>query len=282
MRALLLCLVPCYLLSAAPSATPRDVRPPERTVSPPPPENRPLPDALEMERLAREQPTEFLRWCLIRYTREVTSYRLTMSKQERIRNELQSPEVMQVAFREKPFSVCLKWDEGARKADRVLYVAGENHDRLLARPTPFLFFVAKNAGLLNKDGLKSVDPQGDEARESGRFFITEFGLFNGLARLCDDWRRAEEQHALHVEYLGEQKVPKGGNRLCWVLHRTRFLKPERDGVTEQTAYIDKETWLQVGSVANGKDGLIGAYFYRDIEKNPTFDPEQFQPAWLKR
>ena len=40
-----------------------------------------------------------------------------------------------------------------------------------------------------------------------------------------------------------------GGRDCYVLRRTRFLKPERDGVTEQTVYIDKESWLQLGSVA---------------------------------
>jgi hypothetical protein len=46
-------------------------------------------------------------------------------------------------------------------------------------------------------------------------------------------------------------------------------------------YIDKDTWLQIGSVLKDKDGkLLGEYIFRDIRLNPTFKPEQFQKAAL--
>jgi hypothetical protein len=204
-----------------------------------------------------------------------------MSKQERIGDVLEKPEVMEVAFREEPFSVFLKWDQGARRAERVLYVEGENEDRMLVRAAPAWLLLARAAGRV-KDGLVVVDVDGDDARQSGRFTIREFGMYNGLARLLADWEAAERKGALHVEHLGEQEPEEAGGRRCHVLRRTQFLKPERDGVTEQTVYIDAETWLQVGSVGNGTAGLIGAYFYRDVKVNPEFPPDQFTRAGLKK
>jgi len=51
--------------------------------------------------------------------------------------------------------------------------------------------------------------------------------------------------------LGEQKVAQAGNRSCYVLRR-HYTEPENDGVMELTLYIDKQTWLQVGSIVEGK------------------------------
>jgi hypothetical protein len=204
-----------------------------------------------------------------------------MSKEERIDHRLEPSEVMEVAFREKPYSVVLKWDQGARKAERALYVAGENGDKMLVRPTPFWSLMARTKYEV-KDGLAIVDPDSEDARSSGRFTIKEFGMYNGLARLLGDWEAAQKKGALHVEYLvGEQTPEQAGGRPCHVLRRTQFLRPERDGVTEQTVYIDKETWLQVGSVARGPEGLIGAYFYRNIIINPDLPADQFTTAGLK-
>ena len=275
MRCLLLCLVPCYLLSAAPSGPARSVRAPDRPVPVIGDEGKPFPSAEQMERLVRDQPVEFVEECLRRYRRDVQAYTLTMTKEERIDGRVQKPEEMEVAFREQPYSVALKWTRGARRAERAVYVAGEHDDKLLVRPTPAWSLVARAAGRLDKDGVAAIDVDGDDARQSGRFTIKEFGMYQGLARLFADWRAAQDRNALHVEYLGEQTVPETGGRTCYVLRRTRFLKPERDGVTEQVLYVDKETWLQVGSVAKGEPGLIGAYFYRDVHINPPFDPDPF-------
>jgi hypothetical protein len=233
-----------------------------------------------MERLAREEPVEFIRECLVRYRRNVSGLRYTMYKEERIAGHLEPPEVMHVEFREQPFSVFLRWDSGARKAAKVLYVEGEQDGKLLVMPTPRWYLAARVAGRV-KDGLVVEDAEGEDARHAGRFTIKQFGLYNGLARLLSDWEAAQKKGALHVEYLGEQAVERMGNRPCYVLRRTRFLAPERDGVTEQTVWIDKESWLQVGSLAAGPQGVIGAYYYRDVEVNPEFAPNQFTRAGLK-
>ena len=85
-----------------------------------------------------------------------------------------------------------------------------------------------------------------------------------------------------VEYVGLKKIPEVGDRECYILKRPHYDKPEEDGVMSATFYIDKETWLQVGSVLKGAEGeLIGAYYFRDIQLNPDFRPGTFSAAVLK-
>ncbi|HZY89543.1 MAG TPA: DUF1571 domain-containing protein, partial [Gemmataceae bacterium] len=221
MRLVMLCLLPCYLLAAAPAGPARPARPPERPVPVISDDGKPLSDAERMGRLAREQPLEFVEECLRRYRRDVRTYTLTMTKEERIDGQLHQPEEIEVAFREQPYGVALTWTKGAQRAERALYVAGQNDDKVLVRPTPRWRLVARLAGKLDKDGVATIDVDGDDARQSGRFTIKEFGMYQGLARLFADWKAAGDKSALHVEYLGEQVVKEAGGRTCYVLRRTR-------------------------------------------------------------
>jgi hypothetical protein len=267
-RPLLLCLFPCCLLAAAPSGPAHHPHPPER-IGAVTDDGRALSDAAQMERLAREDPVAFLGECLRRYQRDVKGYTLTLQKRERLGGKLRDREVLRVAFREEPYAVSLEWAEGARLAVRALYVRGDNGDKMLVRPRLLPLIVER-------------DVDGDDARQSGRFFLNEFGIAAGMRRAHTDWQAAQHEGSLHVEYLGERVVEEAGGRPCHVLHRTRFRKPEHDGITEQTLFIDKDNWLQVGSVAQGEHGLIGEYYFRDIRLNPDFEPSQFTREALKR
>ena len=68
-----------------------------------------------------------------------------------------------------------------------------------------------------------------------------------------------------------------------MLRRSHYQKKEEEGISELTVYIDKETWLQLGSIIKGEEGrLIGEYFFRDIKINPHFEPGTFTREALKR
>lgn len=232
-----------------------------------------LPDDAKMERLARTDPVAFLENCLRRYHREVKSYQLTLQKQERLEGKLQRSEIMEAWFREEPFSVLLEWKEGARLANRVMYVRGQNNEKLLVKP----------AGLLSLAGIVEREPLGPEAKQSGRYPLTEFGIAVGMQRTLASWRAARDEKALHIEYQGEKKIREAGDRLCYVFKRTGYLRPEEDGIVEYTTYIDKETWLQVGSILKGAEGqLLGEYFFRDIKLNPKLDEDTFTRKGLAR
>ena len=232
-----------------------------------------LPDNATMTRLAKDDPIRFLENCLKRCDREAHGYRCTLVKQERLGGKLQRSEVIAVAFRETPFSARLDWKEGARLAQRVLYVKGENDNMLVVKP----------AGLASLVGVVKREPEGPDARNSGRYPLTEFGIKVGMERTLGSWERARKDGAFRVEYLGERKVPEVGGRRCWVLKRTGYRQPEEDGITELTTYFDQETWLQVGSVVKGARGeVIGAYYFRDVQLNPKFPADTFTVEAIKR
>jgi Protein of unknown function (DUF1571) len=260
---LLLFLIPVFSFLLSPPPAPVSDRP--APPSPAPPCGTPA-STDDMERLAQEDPVAFLQRCLGHYDQNVRGYRLLMHKQERIGGKLQPREIIEVCFREPPFSVRLHWREGARLAEQALYVDGANDGKMLVRP----------ALLLARNLIVSRDPDGSEARQSGRFSIRDYGLKKGMERTLHTWQAAREKNELHVAFLGERKLDETDGRSCLVLRRDQYARPEGDGVTEVTVYIDRETWLQVGTVAHGEGGqLIGSYFFRDLQLNPEFEEGLF-------
>jgi hypothetical protein len=234
----------------------------------------PLPDAAELERLARTDPVAFLEACLRRYDREVPGYRTVLQKRERIEGQVHEPEIIDVAFREKPFSVAFDWRQGAGRAQRTLYVRGENDEKLLVRPAGLLAY--RLAGIVTRD------PEGADARAASRYPLTAFGIKIGTQRILAAWLAARKKGELHVEYLGQQRVPEAGNRLCYVFHR-RAARPEEDGITDLLMHVDVESWLQLGTVLTGEGGrLIGEYFFRDVRLTTEFPPGTFTRQALEK
>jgi hypothetical protein len=239
-----------------------------------------LPDEAQLKHLARTDPIAFLQACIVRYNRQVHGYRCILDKHERLEGKLHDPEEIDVAFREEPFSVLFEWKKGAGKARRVLYVKGENKDQLLVKPYGWRGSLLARFG----DGLVQRDPLGVDARASGRYPLTEFGIAVGMRRTLYAMERARKEKALHVQYLGVHKIKQLDDRPCYVFRRTGYRQPEEsDGITELTFYIDRETWLQTGSILKGKEGrLLGEFFFRKVELNPTFPPDTFTRANVAR
>jgi hypothetical protein len=245
-------------------------------------DDKPLPDAETLEQLAKKDPIAFLEYCLRRYQREVKGYTCTFQKQERIDKKLHPSEIIAVTFRQDPHSVLFRWKQGARLAEAAIYVEGENKQKDKDGNLKS-FMVAHPAGILGRLGPVARDPDSEDSRKSGRFTLPEFGIEKGTQRTLASWKEAHNKGELHVEFLGETKLKEAGNRTCYKLRRTKYAEPEEDGVTELTIYIDKETWLQVGSVLKGNDDqYIAQYYFRDIKLNPEFTAETFKKEALTK
>lgn len=227
--------------------------------------------ALKLVPLPYPDPVVFLEKCVERYDREVQGYSCILWKQERVQGKIHPREVVQVYFREHPFSVFMRWLEGAGEAQCALYVQGQNDDKLLALP----------AGWKAVTGVWAKNPQGPEAKSSSRYPITEFGIGIAMKRTLDAWRKAQARHTLHVQYLGLYRVANAGDHECYKLHRYGYSPPEEDGIADFVMYIDRKNWLQVGSVLRDVKGqLIAEYYFRDIKINPQFAPHQFDRSAL--
>ena len=215
------------------------------------------------------QPTLFLQMCVDRYDREVRGYTVTFRKRELVNDKLLDSETIKVAFREKPFSVFFDWQEGATQAQRVLYVENENKGMMLARP---------NGKWLSRTGIWTKDPDGAEAKQGSRYAIKQFGMHQGTQRTVASIRHAEKRGKLFLEYKGVYKVRELNDRPCFKFVRTPYdpLEEPEKILNELIIYIDKEYWLQTGSILrDAKGSIIAEYFFRDLQLNPTYPADQF-------
>ena len=230
------------------------------------------PSQVSKDALPIDDPIEFLKACIQKFDeKNVAGYELVMLKQERLSGQLQPSEEIAVSYRTKPHSVVLKWLKGQRKANIALFVEGQNNNMLLINP-------AGIAGRLVK--VVERDPEGDDAKQSGRYSMREFGLKATMVRTLGGFERAKAKGTLKTEYLGILKVKELNDRLCYAFKRIAP-KPEEDGFTDVTVYVDKETWIQVGTLLKGEDGkVVAEYLFRDVKFNPSFKPEQFTRAIL--
>lgn len=231
-----------------------------------------LPTADQFAELARTDPVTMLEFCIARYQREIQGYRAVMEKHELINGKQLPREIVNVAFREHPFSVYMKWTEGADRAEASVFVAGENNDQLIIRP--------KSRAARWIVSYVTRDPESPDVREVSRFSVRDFGIQKGTIRTLVAWKAAKDLGMFRFEYLGIESVKEAGGRLCYMIRRD-VNPPEEDGLTQVTIAIDVETWLQVGSWLKAGDTPIAEYHFRNIEPNPTFGPKQFKTEGLK-
>ena len=158
----LACLPFCLLLAAQP---PTATQPPGSA-------------AAVQEPLPTGDVIPFLEKCVQRYEQQgIEGYSVVLHKQERLGGKLQPSEDIECSYREKPYSVFMHWLRGQRKAESSLYVEGENDGKMLAKP-------AGVAGIFVKVVERDVD--GEDARQSGRYTMKEFGLKAGIQKTYRD------------------------------------------------------------------------------------------------
>ena len=229
-----------------------------------------------------KDPFAFFEESLRHYEANIHGYTAVLRKREKVGGKLHDYEETRVWFREKPFSVYMEWTEFARsklagfftalkQPRRALYVQGEN-DGLVT-------VVLKNTGL-----TMTTKPDSSDAKNSSRFTIDEFGMQKGMERTVASMRKAKERGKLHLKYVGETNdEPRLGNIPVYMFVRSPYDPLEEDNLNELTIYVDKENWMQVGSILRDAKGeTIAEYFFRDIVVNPTFASGQFTRATLEK
>ena len=285
--------VAAVCLLVAPAARPSAAPPSSSAIDMLPGSATGRPPAEEFDRLARTDPVAMLEACVRRTQSDLRGYRAVMSKRERIGGKLFAPETIRVSCREEPFAVRMIWDAGARtdgllgyKIKGVRYAPGEKDPMVVYRP-----------GALFEE--QAVAARGLDARKTARLGIEESGLSHAVRRTHAAWAAIEKRGELKVEYLGVQSHPDTGNRPCHVLRRTcqadeidPFVTSEppvavtarnrADAFDAVTIWIDRETWLQVGTEQTRRGELVARYFFRLAETNPAFGKDEFTPAGLRK
>ncbi len=124
--------------------------------------------------------------------------------------------------------------------------------------------------------MQAVALNDPEARKSGRYSMAQFGMGLAIKRSVKSMRAAQARGALHLKYLGQVPVEELGGRVCHKFVRSPYDPLEEDALNELTLYIDRETWLQTGSLLRDPHGnVLAEYFFRDIVVNPMIPEKQF-------
>ncbi len=248
-----------------------------------------LPTPEQFLALAESDPVAMYEACVRRYKQEVRGFRAVLHKQERVKDTLHPPEIVRVAVREEPFAVQMIWDSGIRDdVGGTVYAAGENGGIMTVwRPAKFIKYIPVNP----KEGI---------ATTASRYCVTDSSLSHSTYRSYLRWSYCRDRGILRYDFLGMKAIPEAGGRKCFVFRRycvpneidnfslsdPTVRDPSSDpaqAIYEITNYIDVELWLQIGSELKRADGqLIGSYWFRDVELNPTFSPNTFTPDGFKK
>ncbi len=280
--------------------------------------NKRLAEAQQFEKYAREDPIELLAQCLSRYTREVKGgIHATLEKQERVKGRPKHPDTPQAEVidlwvrgdvpdaqtHKTTIEVLMKWQSGAKSflgseirgtlfSERPKAEGGYDGKVVTWRPTASLSRLSS-----------PVDANSKLAQDQSRYCIRDAGLYRSMLRTHEAWKTRREAGELKTEYLGKKVVEKIGRechlikRLCprteidaFEIGGTAPNDPNvvaNEGFTEVTIFIDAEWWLQVGTELyrtepDGTRVLVGAYYFRDVQLNPSIPPDTFTPEGLKK
>jgi hypothetical protein len=223
------------------------------------------PDHTEKIReLAKTDHIELFKWGLENYEKNVQDYSTTFLKQERIDKKLKKVEEVDVLFKDEPFSVLMHWRKNAGSVDKLLYVEGQNKDKMLVHPT----------GLFS--WLKSVKraPDCKEARESSRKTCNQFGFHRSMESLLKVYEQAEKAGDLKTKYVGLTEVDK---RKCVAMER--LLPPKaKYPYGRLVIEIDVEYLIPTSLTAYDWQGkMVSRYVYKDIKFNIGLKDQHFSP-----
>jgi len=219
----------------------------------------------EVEALARRDPLEFLRLSLKWYEAKVTSYTCQFHKHERIGDKIRKPETTFMKFREKLFSVYMKWIAKPSKGQEVIYVQGQHNNKVVVHPSGLLGFLFRKV---------SLNPEGKIANRHSRRPITCAGLGNMLRVVIPQCEQAKANGDLVLEYLG---VREEAGRPAYVIKR---VLPKKHDYRSYLLFIfiDQQFLIPVRTEAYLWDGtLLSDYRYTDLEINANLMDEDFDP-----
>ncbi len=200
---------------------------------------------------------------------EVTDYRCTLVKRERIKGQMQPEQMITFEARREPFSVHLSWQmPRTMVGQEVCYVAGKNDGKMRVH----------SKGIASLVGFVSIDPNDPRALENSRHSITDAGIGNLIARYKRAW---EEERR-----LGKTKVRLANyeynHRVCTRVECTHPEKGAPFTFYRSVVYIDQEKHLPI-RVENydwphpgSKEGdLVEVFSFADLRLNVGLGDEVF-------
>ncbi len=221
-------------------------------------------DQQQIIKLAKTDPIAILTLCKDHYQKNITDYTGTLRKQERIAGKLGAEQLISFKFKEDPFSVFMQWQKNPGPSDRLLYVEGQNDNKMIVHPTGFLSWI------------KSVkrDPRCKKALQTNLNTCDRFGFARIIDRVLNTLQKAQKQNDIKVKYLG---LDKAGSRQCLAIEAILKQKPDYP-FTRMILRIDLDYLLPVYIETYLDNGdLRSRYIYTDLKFNTNLTNNDFTP-----
>lgn len=207
-----------------------------------------LPDAATLARQAA-----------VRYEKDIASYTCTFEKTERIGDRLVGPARFAVRFREKPFSVHMRYLKEGLKGREVVFVEGKYDGKIMVK-----------TGIANL--ILAIETDSARAMRDNRHPITRFGVGHLARRMREQFETAAAEGTLNAETLKREKV---NGRDTWRVKRVLA-----DGGT-RFWNVDTATGLPiVVETFDAKDALVERYRYLDFNADVELDDDDFDVTRL--
>ena len=198
-----------------------------------------------------------------RVATEIKDYTAIMTKQENINGEIQEAQVMELKFRQEPFSVYLKfrWPKKIN-GQEAIFVRGQNDNKLIAH----------GVGIQRAFGTQKLDPEGIIAMGGNRYPITDIGLLNLVDKLLEVGRRDAKYGECEVNYYDKDIFID--DRDCTLIEVVHPVPRKNFQFHVARIYVDKELSLPIRYESydwpKKKDDdpiLIEAYTYQQLKLN---------------
>jgi len=192
---------------------------------------------------------------------KVDNYTALFHRVEFVDGKLTPEEVAFFKFK-RPFKVYFRWIKPS-KGQESLYVEGANNNKIRAHSGGLVGFITVN-----------LDPKGSKAMENSRHPITEAGLYNLVAKITSNMRRAQKAGEFVAKDHGEQTVYG---------RKTRELEGilPKDASKGYYCYrcivnLDLETKMPIKTqIFDWEDRLVECYGYERLTLNPGLTDKDF-------
>lgn len=203
-----------------------------------------------------------------RTLRDIRDYTAHFAKTEMVSDEV-VVQSMEVKVRHQPFSVYLHCVEGQAQGREVIFVHGQNDDKLLGH----------ESGLKGLAGTLSLRPDDSLAMADCRYPITEMGIAKVLEKAVGVWEGQKQKDPDNADV----QIVDGhvGSTPCKVVQLTqRSRKPGMEYRLDRV-YFDKKSHLPIKAERYGwpvkgeKSPLLEQYTYTNIKTNVGLTDSDF-------
>lgn len=189
---------------------------------------------------------------------KIEDYHALFIKRERFNGEFPPTQIIDFYFK-KPCKVFMKWIEGTRNGQELIYVEGMNDDKMLV----------KNAGVVGLVTLGQfirVDPHSERALKNHHHSIHTIGIGRFIEIIMNNINLAREKNEGKLLY---HEIKKVQGRRC---HYVDGFFPKKENPVyycgRAEVFIDVKLGLPIRIIIYDENGLLYEdYVYKNLEVN---------------